>query len=226
MGLENHGYDVKGWANYLLKSRDDVSEVIAKITNKEVLIEATQDLDRLELAIDSISSNHTNWIVSDVKMEGREVIKVELKPLDVSPYCKDVFRKCNKTLMMSTTILDPKTFCSSVGLAYDHVKFIRVGSDFPLQNRPIYPLGAAYLNYTNLHKEEVKTTIAKSVDAIMTRHKNDKGIIRTTSYEQLNFIEENVSEANRCRLLVTDPEIERDEIIGEHVGAKKAHSID
>jgi Rad3-related DNA helicase len=86
----------------------------------------------------------------------------------VSPYCKDVFTKCNKTLLMSATILDIKTFCSSIGLEHDDVKVIRVGSDFPPQNRPIYPLAAAYLNYDNLHKEEVKAAIAKSVDIIMT----------------------------------------------------------
>ena len=172
------------------------------ITNKEVLIEAQQDIDKLELAISAIVLNHANWIVSNVKVEGREVAKVELKPLDISPYCKDVFKKCSKTLMMSATILDSETFCKSVGLACDDVKFIRVGSDFPLQSRPIYPLDIAYPNYENLQNEEVKTAIAKTVDAIMTRHKQHKGIIHTTSYEQLNFIKENVSETNRRRLLV------------------------
>jgi hypothetical protein len=45
---------------------------------------------------------------------------------------------------LSATILDSKTFCRSLGLAYDEVKFIQVDSDFPLQNRPIYPLNIAY----------------------------------------------------------------------------------
>jgi Rad3-related DNA helicase len=47
-------------------------------------------------------------------------------------------------------------------------------------------------------------------------HKNDKGIIHTTSYEQLNFIKENISGTNARRLLVTDPEIQRDDVIFEH----------
>ena len=50
----------------------------------------------------------------------------------------------------------------------------------------------------------------------MTVHKNDKGIIHTTSYEQLNFIKENISQTNARRLLVTDPEIQRDDVILEH----------
>jgi Rad3-related DNA helicase len=50
----------------------------------------------------------------------------------------------------------------------------------------------------------------------MTLHKNHKGIIHTTSYEQLNFIKEAISETNARRLLITDPEIQRDEVIFEH----------
>ena len=41
---------------------------------------------------------------------------------------------------MSATILNPQAFCRSVGLTHDkEVIFIQVKSDFPLDNRPIYP---------------------------------------------------------------------------------------
>jgi|SRR5215469_8905344 len=66
-------------------------------------------------------------MVSEIKKEGYEVTGVELKPLDISGYCKVVFEKCNKTLMMSATILDRRVFCRSLGLAHDEVKFIRGG---------------------------------------------------------------------------------------------------
>ncbi|MGB6526488.1 MAG: hypothetical protein WBF33_00125, partial [Candidatus Nitrosopolaris sp.] len=151
---------------------------------------------------------------SEIKKEGDEVISVELKPLDVSRYCKWVFQKCNKTLMMSATILDSKTFCKSLGLSYDEVKFIQVGSDFPLQNRTIYTMNTAYLNFNNLKLQEIKTKISGAVDDLMTLHRNHKGIIHTTSYKQLN--KENISQANKRRLLETDPEIPRDEVISEH----------
>jgi hypothetical protein len=36
---------------------------------------------------------------------------------------------------------------------------------------PIHALGVAYLNYNNLQKAEVKTTIASAIDKIMTTHK-------------------------------------------------------
>ena len=88
---------------------------------------------------------------------------------------------------MSATILNYKAFCRNIGLNPDEVKFIQIPSDFPLERRPIIPLNVAYLNYNNLQSNEVKLAIAKIVDNLMTLHKNDKGIIHTTSYEQTEF---------------------------------------
>ena len=50
----------------------------------------------------------------------------------------------------------------------------------------------------------------------MTHHKDCKGIIHCTSYDQLNFIMSNISKENKKRLLKTDPDIERDLVIENH----------
>ena len=194
----------------------------------ELAIDAIRDTERLTKTINNILSNSKNWIVSEIKKENYEVVKVELKPLDISSYCNALFEKCSKTLIMSATILNHKTFCRSIGLIppeeergekddnNNKVKFIQVQSDFPIEKRPIYPLNIAYLNFNNLQLPEVKSSIAKTIDNLMSLHKNDKGIIHTTSYDQLNFIKENLSITNARRLIVTDPEIQRDEIIKQH----------
>ena len=135
----------------------------------------------------------------------------------------EVFEKCDKTLMMSATILDKDAFCKSLGLAPKEVKFIQVPSDFPLQNRPIIPLNTAYLNSNSLQQQEIQIKIAMAVDNLMTLYRNDKGIIHTTSYKQLDFIKENISQENKCRLLETNPEIQRDEVIAEHVNYYKTN---
>jgi ATP-dependent DNA helicase DinG len=190
----------------------------------ELAVDAIRDTERLSRTINNILSNQKNWIVSDIKKENYEVVKVELKPLDISAYCKSVFEKCSKTLIMSATILSHRAFCRSVGLSggeEDQVKFIRVQSDFPIEQRPIYPLNIAYLNYSSLQSVEVKSSITKTIDNLMSLHAKDKGIIHTTSYEQLNFIKENISQANARRLLVTDPEIQRDEVIFQHANSTR-----
>ena len=56
-------------------------------------------------------------------------------------------------------------------------------------------------------------------DKLMTLHGNHKGIIHTTTYEQINFIKQNISETNKRRLLETHPEIQRDEVIAKHINS-------
>jgi Rad3-related DNA helicase len=188
---------------------------------EELAVEAIRDTEKLTRAINNILSNTKNWIVSEIRKENYEIVRIELKPLDPASYCKDIFEKCTKTLIMSATILDSKEFCRNVGLRYDDVKFIQVDSEFPLQNRPIYPMSIAYLNFNNLQLQKVKTNISRAIDNLMTLHRNHKGIIHTTSYEQLNFIKANISQTNIRRLLVTDPEIQRDDVIAEHTNSLK-----
>ena len=195
---------------------ESISEKSEANLGDELAIDAIRDTERLTRTINNILSNQRNWIVSEIKKENYEAVRVELKPLDVSRYCKALFEKCAKTLIMSATILDHKVFCRNIGLNPDKVKFIRIPSDFPLEHRPIIPLNVVYLNYTNLQSNEVKLAIAKAVDNLMTLHNNHKGIIHTTSYEQLHFIKENISQTNARRLIVTDPEIQRDEVIFQH----------
>jgi Rad3-related DNA helicase len=122
---------------------------------------------------------------------------------------------------MSATILNNKAFCNSIGLSLDDVKFIQVKSDFPVEHRIIYPLNIAYLNYSNLQSIDIMSKISMAVDNLMSMYKNDKGIIHTTSYEQLTFIKYNISKENARRLLITDPEIQRDEIIFQHTSTTK-----
>jgi ATP-dependent DNA helicase DinG len=205
------------------KQYEDFSVHVNDTLTEEVAADAIRDTERLTRTINNIISDPENWIVSDIIKESYEVVKVEFKPLDISKYCKAVFDKCSKTIIMSATILNYKTFCKNIGISPDNdeVKFIQVPSDFPAENRPIYPMNVAYLNYNNLQLQETKSAITNAVDNLMTIHNKHKGIIHTTSYEQLNFIKDNISKDNARRLIVTDPEIQRDEIVHEHFYAKK-----
>jgi ATP-dependent DNA helicase DinG len=191
--------------------------------HKEILIDILQDIEKLTRTINNILLSPRNWIVSEVQKENYDVVRVELKPLDPARYIRAIVEKCPKTLIMSATIFNNKTFEKILGIDSESnaTKFIQIPSDFPVENRPIFPLGIDYLNFDNLQQLSIKTKISRAVDNIMHIHSKDKGIIHTTSYEQLNFIKENLSKVNSRRLILTDPEIERDEVINEHAKSRK-----
>jgi ATP-dependent DNA helicase DinG len=206
-------------SNEIEELDDTIAEYLAKDISIDIADQALLDTEKMTQIIDTILSNPKNWIVSNIQKEYDELLKAEFKPLDISPYCNDIFDRCSKTLVMSATILNSKAFCRNVGLNVNDVKFIQVQSDFPIQNRPIYPLNIAYLNHNNLQLQETKLSVSKAIDKIMTIHREDKGIIHTTSYEQLNFINEHISETNSRRLLVTNPNIQREDIVAEHINS-------
>ena len=163
----------------------------------------------------SDSSSRDIWFPKEIAFRNK-VIKVEFKPLDVSDYCRQIFERCPRTLIMSATILDTDVFCKSLGIELDSVKFVQAGSDFPIENRPIFQMNTAYLNYDSLELETTQQAIAKDVDRIMSMHKNDKGIIHCTSYKQVGFIKKYISNNNNKRLIYTDPERPREEVTAEH----------
>ena len=219
---------VTTWLKLLESLYSQIDKSVPDIVTSEIKIDAKQYLQKLEETIDAMTKDPKNWIVSEIIYDddndsnkidanrNRKVTKVTFKPLNVAPFCKNLFEQCNTTLIMSATILDFDMFCRNVGLDRSQVKFIEVGSDFPVENRPIYQLNTAYLNYNSLQIESVQGSIADAIDKIMDLHSNDKGIIHTTSYAQIRFIERLLSRENKRRLISTDPEIPRDEIIAKH----------
>ena len=83
--------------------------------DKELLIDIVQDIEKATRTINNILSSPKNWIVSKYK-ENYDVTRVEFKPLDPSKYIKAIVEKCPKTLIMSATILNHKTFEKNIGL--------------------------------------------------------------------------------------------------------------
>jgi Rad3-related DNA helicase len=215
------------WLKLLETLSDELKNSIPNVVSRDIRIDAEQYLNKLRDTVTAIKEDANNWIVSEIIYDDnsnsssknnyrQKVNKVTFKPLDVSKYCRDLFNQCDITLIMSATILDFNTFCRNVGLDKDKVKLIEVGSDFPVENRPIYQLNTAYLNHTSLQVDAVQTRLAETIDKIMSLHANEKGIIHTTSYAQVRFIEKLLSAENRSRLISTDPEIPREKIIARH----------
>src|SRR5690606_13136962 len=60
------------------------------------------------------------------------------KPVDVSAFAHEfVFAHAKRVLFMSATILDARTFLSSLGIEEDEAEVVRVPSTFPAHRRPV-----------------------------------------------------------------------------------------
>jgi Rad3-related DNA helicase len=110
--------------------------------------------------------------------------------------------------------------CKTTGLDPEKVKFIRIEqSDFPVKNRPIHMMNVAWLNAKTMNVNMPK--IAQAIDNIMSIHRNEKGIIHTTSYSQLRFIKDNIGKENASRLVETGSTLNRSDVLKNHYMSSK-----
>ena len=226
-------YDIETWIAFGTQLREKLLDFIDKASimleknieeypfTEKNLIDALTKEKNLTAVIEDMRNNKDNWIVTNVqKTPNNQLQKVLVTPIDVSPYFKDILDKASISLFMSATILSKDYLCKIAGIKSDQVKFIRVQeSSFPLKNRPIYLMNVAWLNAKTINQS--LPAIAKAVNNIMTTHKNEKGIIHTTSYSQLRFIKENICKENAIRLIETSSKIDRNEILQKHYNNSK-----
>ncbi|HEY3094796.1 MAG TPA: ATP-dependent DNA helicase, partial [Nitrososphaera sp.] len=231
-----NGDDIETWLDFCIELKErlfDFSEKAKRSierSNRRVTVEPFTEknlIDALEreasltAAIDDMKANKKNWIVSGVQRDSTsQMTRVTLMPLDISGYFDPILDKGSVSLFMSATILSKDYLCKMAGLEPDKVKFIRIEtSDFPVKNRPIRMMNVAWLNAKTMSESMPK--IARTVDNIMSMHKNEKGIIHTTSYLQLQFIKDNIGKENAARLIETGSSVDRSEVLERHYSSKK-----
>lgn len=180
------------------------------------LIDCINREKNLNFVLTDMKTNKNNWLVTNIDRKSKDLIrKITLTPLDISHYFKEILDVSNYGLFMSATILNKDYLCKITGLSQDEIKFIRVKhSDFPKENRPIYLMNIAWLNSNNMLDN--LPIIAKTVNNIMSIHKNEKGIIHTTSYFQLEYIKNNLNKQNLSRLIESGPDTDRIETLQKH----------
>ena len=228
--------DVETWLDFCVELKERLFEFAQKAegiierSNQRVavepfteknLIDALERETTLAAVIDDVKTNKDNWIVSGVQRDpANQLMKVTLMPLEVSRYFDSILDKGSVSLFMSATILSKDYLCKTTGLEPDKVKFIRVEeSDFPVKNRLIHMENVAWLSAKTMAESLPK--IGEAVDRIMSKHKDEKGIIHTTSYSQLQFIKDNISKENAGRLIETGSRLDRSEVLERHYSSKK-----
>lgn len=243
---DNKQTDVETWINFCTTLKEQFTKYVEKAANilgagggsnnrngsnsldpdiyvsEKNLIDALNYEKSLSSFLNDLKLNKDNWLVTNINKNeiDNTLSRIKLEPLVVSNYFEDIFDKGETSLLMSATILSKENLCKAVGLKSDDVKFIQVeNSDFPVKNRPIYLMNVAWLNARTM--SESLPNIVKVLDNLLSVHKNDKGIIHTTSYSQVQYIKNNLSKANFSRLIETNPKFDRNEMILKHAQSTK-----
>jgi ATP-dependent DNA helicase DinG len=161
--------------------------------------------DLIKRTRDFIMLDVNNWKVIELKRNDYTnlIEKAVYKPINLSKFCNMIYRNSSYNIFMSATILDKEMFCENHGLDPALTEYVTVPSDFPVENRPIYRLNVAKLNRITIQLPSVRKKIIDAIDKLMTKYYDKKGIIHCTSYEQVDWIIEGLSQKNKSRLIRT-----------------------
>ncbi len=156
-----------------------------------------------------------NWVFELVPSQNRSMRKFVFKPIDISSFAKEhLFRLGNTVIMMSATILDHETFCSSLGISSKDVAFISLPSPFPVENRPIIAAPIGKMNMREINATLPKLT--KAVREIINNHKGEKGIIHCHTFKIANHLKKTI----KSKRLIIHDSTNREEKLNEHMNSK------
>ena len=103
-------------------------------------------------------------------------------------------------MFLSATILDASAFARGLGLDPAMGGVCRVGSDFPIENRPIHFFPSGSMSYKN--KSASLPRMLQSIERVLARHPEEKGIIHAQSYALTKSIEEHLKRTEHAHRLI------------------------
>ena len=179
------------------------------------------DYERFARVRSEISSDLGNFIINEPEYKKDEFKSIIIKPLDVSKYVKEFFITPFQIFMSATINRD--SFCQNMGFAPEEIAFVDTPrSPFPLENRKVKFLNTARLSYKSPIVDENRIWL--KIDEILSRHKNQRGLILTSSRARCENIVKNLSSKNKSRLRICharNPDGKtQDDVIKEHANSK------
>ena len=179
------------------------------------------DYERFARVRSEISSDLGNFIINEPEYKKGKFKSIIIKPLDVSKYVKEFFITPFQIFMSATINRD--SFCQNMGFASEEIAFVDTPrSPFPLENRKVEFLNTARLSYKSPIVDENRIWL--KIDEILSRHKNQRGLILTSSRVRCENIVKNLSLKNKSRLRICharNPDGKtQDDVIKEHANSK------
>ena len=175
-------------------------------------------LGRLRLLKDSRTEDDVEWVVEQRRSSDGQ--SLTFKPVRVSAFAEPLlFNFGERVLMLSATILDPPTYLRSLGIAPEEAEIIAVRSEFPPENRPIYPKPVAKLTRHYLERDLPK--LVAEITDLLESHPYDKGVIHAHTYKIAAYIARSLPKRYQKRLITHYSADGRDAALEQHLRSRE-----
>jgi ATP-dependent DNA helicase DinG len=182
--------DIKSVIYWAQRSQERVQTIMGDLTERFERYEARgESAEAGKLAADITNAraqaanlsrvlllNDQEWIVTN------NPYSVNLKPVWATKFGEPcIFSHTEKTLVMSATIRHKEQFCKTLGLDPQETEYIEMPTAFPREHRLInfWPVAKVDKNTDDADYDK----IVRAVDAILWKHRHERGVIHTVSYK-------------------------------------------
>lgn len=195
----------------MIQLADDISYVYAKKIKDikesdsyqknpdfELITRLERRYERAAQAKIDIQEDKDNFVVNEPELDFDGNFRmISIKPIDVSKFTHQFFTT-DYQIFMSATI-DKNSFCENMGIDSEEVALVDTPkSPFPIENRSIDFLNVRRLNYGSTKEDEIE--VIKTIDKIMDKHSEERGLVLTSSIPRCKMILRYLSPKNRRRI--------------------------
>ena len=136
---KNDANVIKWISNLLIDLSDKIDElrhiISSNTNNKKFLIETRKQLIGIRNLHSKLSLIIETWNESEYLFETNKD-GITFMPLKVNKLSNHLFKYADKVILMSATIIDPESFCKSLGI--DKFKYVEAESSFNSDSAPIF----------------------------------------------------------------------------------------
>jgi Rad3-related DNA helicase len=145
---------------------------------------------------------------------------INIKPLRGDVFAEELlFSRAEHIVMMSATILDPKTFTRNLGINPKECGYMSLPSEFPVSNRQVIFAPAGSMSFKNYDTTLPK--LLKRIDRVLTKHSEEKGIIHCNSFKLSQHIMDHFAGTPHGARLLTHDSKNRGMVVDYHMTSSK-----
>jgi Rad3-related DNA helicase len=113
-----------------------------------------------------------------------------------------IFNYGETVILMSGTIYDKNQFCRNVGLNPAEVMFLKIGSSFPKESRPIYMKSRYMVDTSHRMWRANLPEIIEKINDVCDKFPDVKGLIHAPSYDAAQELTYNLARAGNTRIVM------------------------
>lgn len=137
-------------------------------------------MSQLEVNTKLATQQPKNWVYEQRENEQHELVS-SLRPISAVPFVKPLLWEAGNIHLFMSAYPGPKeVFCRSLGLDPAQVAWIKLGSPFAVENRPVYRFYQGSMSHKN--QKESLPSLLQTCAHILDDYREHRGIIHCGSY--------------------------------------------